>query len=197
MPAFLGRHSLVFLALSLSACAGKGDDSGEVAIPGAELNGAWASACFNQTQTVLEYADLSFQGTFTEYEDAACSTPMHISAWSGTAAVGDEVGGGARAIDLAFETFTSTALTADNAALNNSYAYCGYTDWEAGVEKDVMGDDCYGYSIPDGGKSKDIYAVSGDSLRFGQGATISTAPAEADRPTTLDETRVFTRVTGG
>jgi hypothetical protein len=145
---------------------------------------------------VLTYADLSFTGTYNEYSDAACTDAYHISEWTGTATVGDEVAPGIRKLDIAFVSFSSTALTAENAQQNNDYAYCGFTDWEAGVEKDVLGADCYGFSIPVGGKSLDIYSVEGDTLLFGVDAKIAAELAETDRPTELDEARVFTKVSG-
>jgi hypothetical protein len=46
----------------------------------------------------------------------------------------------------------------------------------------------------------DSFAAPGDSLRFGAGAEIGTDLTdltEADRPTTLDDARAFTRVTEG
>ena len=73
-------------------------------------------------------------------------------------------------------------------------AYCGFTDWQADVEKDVLGAACYGFAIPAGATSLDIYLVDGDALKFGQGAKVAVGLTEADRPTAIDETRVFTRV---
>jgi hypothetical protein len=61
------------------------------------------------------------------------------------------------------------------------------------VEKDVLGKDCYGFSIPVGGKSLDIYRVDGSTLKFGQGSKIGVDLTEADRPAAIDDTRVFTR----
>ena len=98
-------------------------------------------------------------------------------------------------LGLAFSTFTSVALTEENAMMNNQYAYCGFTDWVANVEKDVLGADCYGFSIPVGGKSLDIYKIEGDTLLFGVAAKIAVELDEADRPTELDSNRIFTRVT--
>lgn len=224
-PMSIARLTFVLSALTLSACTETGDpglddtaaapdsgdpsdsadtsdstdtsDSADTSTPGAELGGSWATACYKGTQTVLTYDGSSFSGTYGEYSDAACTDLYHLSEWSGTATFGEELASGARKIDLAFLTFTSTALTEENAAQNNAYAYCGYTDWEAGVTKDVLGAECWGFSIPVGGQSLDIYLVEGDTLRFGVGAAIGTALTEADRPTEIDDTRVFTRVQGG
>lgn len=192
------HRSLALSALLLGACAGLSACGGEA--PGADLNGQWTTGCVQgysgYTETVLQYTDLALVGTYTEYSDASCAEAYHVSKWTGTATVGEQLASGPWKLDLAFTTFTSTALTADNAATNNSYAYCGFTDWEAGVEMDVLGADCYGFSIPEGGKSLDIYQVDGDTLLFGTNASIGTDLTEADRPTALDESRVFTRVEG-
>jgi hypothetical protein len=73
---------------------------------------------------------------------------------------------------------------------------CGATDWVASVEGDVLGATWYGFSIPVGGESLDIYRVAGDAPMFGQSSKIGTDLAETDRPTTIDATRVFTRSQG-
>ena len=180
------RNSFAFAVVTLTACGGNA---------GADLDGTWQTACYEKTQTTLHYDALALTGTFTEFSDDACTDAIHISEWTGTATVGDQLDSGGTQLDLAFATFTSTPLTAENAETNNGYVYCGFTDWAANVEKDILGADCYGFSIPEGGMSLDIYEVDGDSLRFGVGAVIGTDLTEADRPTKLDDTRVFTRVT--
>ena len=183
---FMIRWSLS-AALVLVGC----DDAGED--PGADLDGTWETACYQRTRTSLTYAGLALTGTYSEYSDDACTSAYHVSTWTGTASVGDTRANGARKLDLSFDTFTSTALTAENADFNNMNAYCGFTDWAANAEKDVLGADCYGFSIPVGAKSLDIYLVDGDTLKFGQGAKTATGLTEADRPTMIDETRVFAR----
>lgn len=164
-----------------------------IEVAGADLIGGWASACYANTQTTFTYTETTFVGTYDEYADEACATPYHTSEWSGTYSVGAADDAGVTPIDLAFLTFTSTPLTEDNAAQNNAYAYCGYTDWAAGETKDILGAECYGFSIPVGARSLDIYRVDGDELTFGQGAAIAVDVAESSRPTVLDETRVFVR----
>jgi len=166
------------------------DDTDE---QGADLIGGWASACYANTQTTFTYTETTFTGTYDEYSDEACTTAYHTSAWSGTYVVGASDSEGVTPIDLAFLTFTSTALTEENAAQNNSYAYCGFTDWAAGEQKDILGAECYGFSIPVGARSLDIYRIDGDELRFGQGAEIAVEVDASSRPSVIDETRVFTR----
>jgi hypothetical protein len=183
----------LLLALLAGCTAAQTNDTADTSAPSADLTGTWASACYATTQTTFTYTDTEFVGTYDEYTDDTCTTAYHHSEWTGTYAVGHTDAEGVTPIDLAFLTFTSTALTEDNAAQNNAYAYCGFTDWEVDVERDILGADCYGFSIPVGGKSLDIYRIDEDALMFGKGAQITTEPDESSRPTVIDETRVFSR----
>lgn len=116
-----------------------------------------------------------------------------MSRWTGTTTVSGPARNGMTPIDVSFATFTTTALTADNAAQNNIYRYCGATDWRAGAERDVLGAECQGFAIPRGARSLDVYRVDGSELRFGVGAQIAVNPAGSTRPTMLDAARVFSR----
>jgi hypothetical protein len=178
--------------------AGGGGAGGGTASAGADLNGTWSTACFltqngTYAKTVLVYNNLALNGAYQEYSDSACQTGYNTARWTGTATVGAEVSTGVKKLDLAFSSFKNTPLTMTAAAGENQYMYCGITDWAANVEKDVLGKPCQGFAIPQGGKSFDLYKVSGTTLKFGQNAKISASPAEADRPTAIDDTRVFTR----
>ena len=166
--------------------------------PGSELDGTWQTPCFdnrgfNFARTTLAYDNLALTGTFEEFEDAACTRATHVSHWTGVGVVSGTTAAGDSKLDLAFVTFTSTAVTAANADFNNTNAYCGFTDWAAGVERDVLGAACFGFAIPVGGESLDIYRVEGDTLRFGDGAMIGVDLPESARPTMLSTTQVFTR----
>ncbi len=44
-------------------------------------------------------------------------------------------------------------------------------------------------------KSLDIYQTDGAALKFSQGSKISVTPAESERPTVIDEARVFAKIT--
>jgi len=189
------KHLSLFMAVgsvlfSAVACS---DSTVAADAPGADLDGTWKSACFNSARAQLVYTNLKLAGTYTEYSDASCTTPRHVAAWTATATAGAVATGGVRPLDLAFESFRSTPLTDAEAELVNTNTYCGLTDWAKGVEKDILGRECYGLAIPKGGKSLDVYRIDEGNLRFGVGAKISTSPVEADRPSAIDETRVFTK----
>lgn len=182
----LAQALAMFGIIATAAC-------GSDAAPGADLDGTWQSPCYMGAQTQLVYSGLALTGTYTEYSDMTCTTQRHITTWTGTATVGNEVQPGIRKLDLSFNSFRSKALTAAEATLVNMYQYCGFTDWAAGVEKDVLGRNCVNFSIPMGGKSLDIYQVSGTTLLLGKNSKIAAQLTEADRPTALDPTRPFTK----
>jgi hypothetical protein len=144
-------------------------------------------------QTRLVYSSLTLTGTYTEYSDMTCATPRHITTWTGSATVGDEIQPGVPKLDISFNSFRSKPLTATEATFVNQNQYCDFTDWAAGVEKDVLGRNCINFSIPGGGKSLDLYQVAGTVLTFGKGAKIAAQLTEADRPTQLDPQRPFTK----
>ena len=195
-PSYVGALGLglALVAAVLPGCS----DAPEPGARGTELNGTWETVCFpnngmNFARTTLQYTDLAFVGTFAEYDDAACTRATHVSRWTGRAAVSGTTAAGETKLDLSFLSFTSTALTATNAAFNNTNAYCGLTDWAANVERNVLGAACYGFAIPVGGVSLDIYRVDAGTLRFGQSPAIGRDLPESSRPTMLSAFQSFTR----
>ena len=184
-------------ASAIGAFAGCGGGA-TPGVPGSELDGTWQTPCFdnrgfNFARTTLAYDNLALTGTFEEFEDAACTRATHVSHWTGIGVVSGTTAAGESKLDLSFTAFTSTSETMANADFNNMNAYCGITDWAAGVERDVLGATCFGFSIPVGGESLDIYRVDGDTLRFGEGSMIGLDLPESARPTMLSTTQVFTR----
>lgn len=194
----LSRATLrtALLASALAFATGCGGEM-PTSVAGADLDGTWRTGCFPTAvgfaKTTLAYSNLSLVGTYAEYSDSACTQAIHVSRWTGTTTVAGPARNGVTPIDISFATFTSTALTADNAMQNNNYRYCGATDWRANVERNVLGAECQGFAIPIGGRSLDIYRVNGSTLNFGQNAQIAVNPSETTRPTMLDTARVFTR----
>jgi hypothetical protein len=184
-----------------STGGGVTSSTGTGGIAGSDLDGTWETACsllptqMLYARTRLVYQDLKLTGTYSDYSDAACTMGMGVSTWTGTAKVGDAAApSGATPLDLAFESYKYKPLNDKAASINNMYMYCGLSDWAAAVEQDVLDRPCYGFAIPTSGKSLDIYRTEGTTLKFGKGAKISVDPVEADRPTVIDDTRVFTKV---
>lgn len=185
---FISRGVVGILAMSSFLVA-----SGCGETPGADLNGTWESPCYMGAKTQLSYSNLALNGTYIEYSDMTCTTQRHVTTWTGIATVGDEVQDGIHKLDLSFSSFRSKPLTPAEAMFVNQNMYCGFTDWASGVEKDVLGKNCYGFSIPNGGKSLDIYQVSSGTLLFGRGSKIAVQLSESDRPTALDPMRPFSK----
>ena len=159
-----------------------------------DLEGTWETACYQRAKTRLTYTNLKLTGVYTEYSDDACTASRHISTWTGTATGGEELATGVHQLDLAYDTYRSKPLTTTEAGFVNQNAFCGFTDWAANAEKDVLGRSCYGFAIPVGGSSLDIYQRNANTLQFGKGSKIGTSLTASDRPTEIDPLRVFSRL---
>ncbi len=191
-----GLYAAAIAALSLTSC----DPQKPPAVETVALNGTWETPCFLvpgqqlKSKTKLVYVNLKLTGTYTDYADDGCTVIRGQSTWTGTATIGAAAADGSKKLDLAFDTYRYKPAVAEAAMVNNQYMYCGFSDWAANVEKDVMGRMCYGFSIPQSGKSFDIYKVEGTTLKFGKDSKISATPQESERPAAIDDSRVFTRV---
>jgi len=161
--------------------------------PRATPVGSWETACVNKAKTRIRYDDaLALLGTYTFYADGACTIATSVNTWTGHAELGEDQQG-ARKITVHFDSFRSLPIVEAGAASMNANAYCGFKDWTVGAEREVLGLKCYGFSIPKGGQSLDIFAVNGSRLRFGKGSKIIPSPKESDRPTELSEGGAFER----
>ena len=189
-PAHARLAAAALFAVSTLACGTPPPTDTE--IESAQLEGTWSSPCWMGAQTQLVYKNLHLVGTYSEYSDMGCTTLRHVATWEGEASGGEVVTGEVRKLDLTFSSFKSKPLTDAEAAFVNMSSYCGITDWAANVERDIMGRDCYNFSIPLAGKSLDIFERTGTTLQTGKGAKIAANLSEADRPTELDSTRAFT-----
>lgn len=189
-----------FLAGCSDSTSGGADAVGASEVAGKDLDGTWETACtllptqMIYARTRLVYANLKLTGTYSDYADAACTQGLGVSTWTGGATVPTPGGAGTTPLNLAFESYEYKPLNAQAATTNNTYMYCGLTDWAAGVQRNVMDRPCYGFAIPTGGKSLDIYKTDGKTLKFGQGSKIGVNPSESERPTAIDDTRVFSKL---
>ena len=164
--------------------------------PRATPVGSWETACVSKAKTRIRYDEaLALLGTYTFYADGGCTLATSVNTWTGHAELGEDQPG-ARRITVHFDSFRSLPLVEAGVASMNANAYCGFKDWTMGAERDVLGLKCYGFSIPKGGQSLDIFAVSGSKLRFGKGSKIIASPKESDRPTELSEGGAFERSSG-
>jgi hypothetical protein len=199
LPSSAWRCLLLGMPLALLWSCGPVDAT--PVAPKDDLNGTWETPCFLvpgqqlKSKTRLVYNSLKLTGSYTDYADADCKVVRGASTWTGTATVGAAgAAAGSKKLDLSFDSYKYKPVVAEAATVNNQYMYCGFMDWVANVEKDVLGRACFGFSIPVGGKSFDLYKVEGNTLKFGKDSKISASPQEADRPSVIDENRVFTLV---
>jgi hypothetical protein len=186
----------ITIALSMTACPKANEAKEPTSNPqAAALAGVWESPCFNKATTRIEYdANLNLKGSYKTFSDENCKDNDSVKHWVGRSEItGAASVPGAWNINVSFQSFNSTALNEGTAQWMNSQKYCGITDWKANTTREVYGEECFGFSIPKSGKSYDIFAVEGDSLRFGVDSKISANPQESERPKAF-QPWAFTRV---
>ncbi|MBL7544531.1 MAG: hypothetical protein JNL11_12005 [Bdellovibrionaceae bacterium] len=80
----------------------------------------------------------------------------------------------------------------DTVNASNTIAYCGFTDWVAGVEKDVSDRDCFtGPKL--GEKIYSIIRISGGKLNLGQPDDANNGTSPSLRHKDIDSTKTFVK----
>lgn len=168
-----------------------------------ELAGTWTSACLkldllglSRSSETYKFSALGdFDKTTTVFLDDGCQQPALDETVSGTA---DSLGADATVQDAKDINFTVTKATltprSDKAVqLLNDASYCGLTGWEKDKAVDVLGKDCAGEDWQNGEVIYDVYKRDGDQLRFGASMIFFDKTDAGERPTKLEDERVFTR----
>ena len=121
------------------------------------LNGGWSQGCVADLpdaasdEYVVTFSGSSFSFTHNGWSGSTdCSgTPTIILNVSGTATLGEEVTAiisgspvTATKIDQVNNSALLTMNNIDVVSHYNSVGWCGATDWEIGIAKDVLGTDC-------------------------------------------------------
>ena len=147
---------ILFFSFTIYSCAKKSDSS--TSSTTTELEGTWVSTCYSYSY----YRSTTFYYIYTvvvsgsnvtwkeeAHNDSNCSSDNYTRDWtySNGLSIGDAV---------TFESGTKTGakftltMSGVTETLNNSYevtlannnSFCGYSDWELNVAKDVAGKTC-------------------------------------------------------
>ena len=147
---------ILFFSFTIYSCAKKSDSS--TSSTTTELEGTWVSTCYSYSY----YRSTTFYYIYTvvvsgsnvtwkeeAHNDSNCSSDNYTRDWtySNGLSIGDAV---------TFESGTKTGakftltMSGVTETLNNSYevtlannnSFCGYSDWELNVAKDVAGKNC-------------------------------------------------------
>ena len=146
----------ILLILSITSCKPKVE--APVDVPGIE--GTWnlKPTCKQSSSSYLKIADVftltTFNQTTTVYSDSNCTTPSLTIAMSGSYIVAnilattyEEEGD----IDSTLVVFQITLNTSTLVSDYNTSSYCGYSNWQLNVPKDVLGKNCGGSTMPSAG----------------------------------------------
>lgn len=172
-----------------------GDDDNDV-LDRSDLNGTWVKACESAGTLGFRRNRLTFTNTTVQFRadihqnDSTCNNTADLEVRSNftqttpgfTAGQNSNVDATLQNIKAKFNT--NTAATAANVA-----NFCGFSDWAAGVEKDVTGRDCI-EDLPDAGERfYQIVRLESESRLFvGQVTDSQDGSSPGDRPTNLEST---------
>ncbi len=181
-------------ACSQSPSSG-GDDGIAHATAAEELQGSWQSNCrdaekFGLTESSkLEVTGTSAVQVTSASSTGSCGTTAVVITQNARFSAGSANGQG-RALDITVTAVKVKPLTETGVGILNLAAFCGITDWQAGVERDVTGSTGGRSCFPQLPKTfYDIFSVDEGKLFFGKGDNSS----QATRPQTIDKARSFTR----
>lgn len=184
------------LTVSLTACgldaSGEGGDDDNTNL----LAGSWKTTCFaeidesgnpsgySRRELKVSGSDFVTMSYFFKETDTSCSAARYSKIVTATFSVGSTVSDipGAKAINYLPTKTEVTPATAEHATIFSADPYCGISDWQAGVKRDVTGKPC---EVPRE-MFYDVYRLQGASLVFGyaDGAEVGSTPDL--RPKTLD-----------
>ncbi len=141
----------------------------------AQLVGTWRTDCelvgSDSQQATLVFTATGLEETKQDRAGLGCTPPEQEGFRRYSYTVGPAVGSpaGAYALDLVYEESTQTPLTTSMASRYNQAAHCGFTTWQAGQPKSVLGRLCGSARVPNVGDGYfQIIWVDGDVLQVGQ-----------------------------
>lgn len=172
--------TLSILSVLLTGC-GDGSASKE-----SELNGIWAKSCSGGEIETTTLADGSFSSVGVVSGDANCGGGLNVTL-TGSYEIGEAVNepAGATAMDITYTVVNIAPSSAAIANVLNSHQQCGFTDWAAGVAKNVVGLTC-GSDVMHA-KSYTIYKLAGNQLQLGKNDGVNNGDTAETRERVLGD----------
>ena len=147
---------ILFLSFTIYSCAKKSDSSSSSSTT-TELEGTWLASCFS-SGSYYKIDTLTVSGTGMEYKserhsDSSCSSDNYTQEWTySSLSIGDAVTfeSGTKTgawFTMIFSGATETPNSSYDVTWVNDNSYCGYSDWELNVAKDITGKTCVGTTI--------------------------------------------------
>lgn len=165
------------LSFSIFSCAKKSDSSSTTSTTA--LEGTWLSSC-HSSGSYYKLLTLIVTGTGVVlkkemHHDSNCSTDNNTQEWTySSLLIGDSVTyeSGTKTgayFSMIFSGATETPNSAYDVTWVNDNSYCGYSDWELNVAKDITSKTCAGTTtIPANTKLLSLYKnESSNTIRLG------------------------------
>ena len=141
---------ILFFSFTIFSCSKESDSS--TSSTTTEIEGTWLTSCFS-SGSYYKIDTVTVSGTGMVYKsemhaDSSCSTDNNTQEWTySSLSIGDAV-----TYDNGTKTgaYFSMILSGATETPNSSYdvtwvndnSYCGYSDWELNVAKDITGKTC-------------------------------------------------------
>ena len=184
--------------LTIGAFAAIGLAAGDTRASGYDLQGSWLSPCYARGSQHLK-RDLyivsaqvfSTQSLFSD--DSCLELSVKLEQVQGYRASDSGLVAGATEVDLTEQRSFLTVFDASTVASWNRAKFCGISDWDVGIPREVTGRDCAGHAMPRAGdKDFDLYMRDGYSrLWTGLRTPAFDGSSPDKRPRELDRTVGF------
>lgn len=166
-----------------------------------DLGGKWVADCrptsLIQGRYAIEQYEFTPANTYKYrtdvYSDADCKTLETTYDDQGTYTLPGEAKEGSQNIDLKMTDITVTPRSDEIAKQYNAQKYCGFTDWQNGFGKAMMGNECEGFPIKDETTVHNVFDVRDDKFYLGETELFLGTSDEAQRPKSVNLDAPFTK----
>lgn len=167
-----------------------------------DLQGKWVADCRPSSLIAgrfsIEQYEFSPTNTYNYrtdiYSDAGCTALETTYEDEGTYALPGTAKEGTQPINFTVTDVIVTPRTDTIANQYNSQEYCGFTDWQAGYGKSMMGHECDGFPIKDETTVHNVFDVRDNTFFLGEAELFLAPMDEAQRPTSVNLDAPFTKM---
>jgi hypothetical protein len=183
-------------AWAIGAAIGLAADGAHASVP--DIQGSWMSGCYvefgRHLKKDLYIISSQIYSSRSLYSDTGCfNLVVKLEEVQGYVVEASNQVAGASAVDLVAQRSFLTVFDASTARLWDQAKFCGISDWDVGIPRDVTGRSCGGHAMPKAGdKEFDLYLRDGYSkLWIGLRSASLDGSAPDKRPRELDRTVGF------
>jgi hypothetical protein len=161
------------------------------------LVGTWNTDCIDTSVLELTHGQkeviFDLKGTFTKkeylFDDEGCQNKAAVYEVDGDYKDQgkNKDNGDVKDIDFKMTEAHFTAYSETLVKAMNLTKFCGISDWKKGAKRDIMGEECIGYPVPEKGDDVyDVYRVEDKELFFGGNFLFLSDLEPTERPEDID-----------